>query len=69
MNLVNFAAQFRDLGLEQPKHCKCRNSNLRPFEFLRVNRLLQGVWRDAPMKPVLSSPGVFFCGFLLGNLG
>jgi len=30
------------LLLEQHKRCKCRNSNLRPFQFLRVNRFLQG---------------------------
>jgi hypothetical protein len=25
------------LPLEQPEHCKCRNSNLRRLQFLRVN--------------------------------
>ena len=35
------------LAQEQRKHCKCRNSNLRPLQFLRVNRSLQGPWRDA----------------------
>jgi HxlR-like helix-turn-helix protein len=32
---------------ERRKHCKCRNSNLRPLQFLRVNRSLEGAWRDA----------------------
>src|SRR5580704_6159139 len=44
MSGVKFA-QYVDL--EQPKHCKRRNSNLRPLQFLPVNRLLQGTWRDA----------------------
>jgi len=35
------------LLLEQPKHCKGGNSNLRPLQFLRVNRSMQGAWRDA----------------------
>jgi hypothetical protein len=35
------------LAQEQRKHCKCRNSNLRRLQCLRVNTLLQGVWRDA----------------------
>jgi hypothetical protein len=28
----------KTLHLEQRKHCKRRNSNLRPLQFLRVNR-------------------------------
>jgi hypothetical protein len=35
------------LAREQRKHCKCRNSNLRRLQCLRVNTLLQGAWRDA----------------------
>jgi hypothetical protein len=37
----------KTLLLEQPKHCNCHNSNLRPLQFLRVNRSMQGAWRDA----------------------
>jgi hypothetical protein len=35
------------LHLEPRKHCKRRNSNLRPLQFLQVKRSLQGAWRDA----------------------
>ena len=35
------------LHLEQRKHRKCRNSNLRRLQLLRVNRSLPGPWRDA----------------------
>ena len=38
------------LAQEQRKHCKCRNSNLRRLQCLRVNTLRQGVWRDAYHK-------------------
>jgi hypothetical protein len=33
-------------SLEQRKHCKCRNCDLRSLQFLRVNKSLQGARRD-----------------------
>jgi hypothetical protein len=41
------AAAKVTLRFEQLKHSKGRNSKLRPFQFLRVNRFLEGASHDA----------------------
>jgi hypothetical protein len=44
---TSWTSRAQTRSLEQRRYCKCRNSNLRPFQFLRVNRFLQGASRDA----------------------